>query len=314
MKFLKSAIAILSAIIFSGQFANAQTNSILIYRTGFEFEEGFDWQYSLIGQGGWTGEGSAWNGLIADEVYFPGFGQQAYIGYSNSAPVTESSLVWRPLNYIVLTNYPIIKFSVIFQIKDSSNRRYDDFRWSVYNTNSQRLFSLDFDNETLKINYALDNPGEFFFTGYTFSNDGVYELVIAMNFSKNRWIATLNDVVLTDPLPMTTRGYQLTLGDISAVWVLHNPQQPGDNYMVFDEFTVTAESAVFPPRLSIIALNKIYLSGEPATKYILQTSTNLINWSDILTNAFPPSGFKLFTNIAFPNAPCQFYRAKLGLN
>ncbi len=300
----------------SGYLAFAQTNSILIYKTGFELEEGFDSKYLLYGQGGWLAEGSGWNGIVADEVYFPGFGQQAYIGYSNFAPVSQASVIWRPLNYHVITNYPIIKFSVIFQIKDSSNQHYDDFRWSVYNTNVQRLFSLDFDNETLQINYVLNNPNEFFSTGYTFSNEGLYELTIAMNFSRNKWIATINDVPIVEPLPLTTSGYSLSLGDIDAGWVLHNTTTPGDNYMVFDDFTVTAEQVVYPPKLSMIKtlpnepLN-LTIIGEPATRCVIQKSTNFVNWIDVSTNNVAPNGIINWTNDL--NTPFGFYRAKFSL-
>ncbi len=309
-------LILITAQLISGNIAFSQTSSILIYKTGFEYEEGFDPQISLIGQRGWTGEGSGWNGFIADELYFPGFGQQAYIGYSNFFPISQSSVVWKPLNYQVLTNYPVIKFSVIFQVKDSTNQRYDDFRWNVYNINTQRLFSLDFDNETLRINYSLDTPGDFFFTGYTFSNDGLYELVIAMNFSRNKWIATINNVPIVEPLPMTTHGYSLNLGDIDAAWVLHNTSVPGDNYMVFDEFTVTAEQIVYPPKLSIVNIlsnepPKLIIFGEPATRCVIQKSTNLIHWVDVSTNYFVPNGVINWTGNL--NTLFGFYRSKMSL-
>ncbi|MGC8743849.1 MAG: hypothetical protein ACP5T0_08225 [Verrucomicrobiia bacterium] len=311
---LRRLILIFILQAFFAQIAKPQPDTVLVYYTGFEYEEGFDPQYTLIGQGGWAGEGSAWNGLVSDENYFPGFGQQAYIGYSNSAPVTAASVVWRPLNYQILTNYPAIRFYVIFQIKDSVNRQYDDFRWSVYNINTQRLFSLDFDNQTLQINYSLDTAGAFYFTGYSFSNDGVYELEVAMNFAKNRWIAVINNTLITpEPLPITTRGYDLNIGDIDAAIVLHNPQQPGDNYMVFDEFTVTAQTVAYPPKLTpIITTNQyqiLQLYGEPAVKYFIQFSTNLSNWVDISTNSPTTSGLINFTNAS--NVNPVFYRAKM---
>ena len=42
-------------------------------------------------------------------------------------------------------------------IVDSTNAQSDDFRWAVYNSEVQRLVTLDFDNETRNINYALDD-------------------------------------------------------------------------------------------------------------------------------------------------------------
>lgn len=303
-------------IIFIALMSNAlaQTQSLLIYKTGFEIEEGFNPQYTLVGQNGWTGEGSGWNGLLVDDLFFAGFGQQAYIGYSNFASVSSATIIWRPLNYQVLSNYPVVKFSVIFQITDSSNGHYDDFRWSVYNTNDQRLFSIDFDNETLHINYSLDTSGEFYSTGYSFFNIGVYRLTIAMNFPKNRWVAEVNDIPITPSLPMTTKGYTLSLGDIDASWVLHDPQNPGNNYMIFDEFTVTAESIVSPPKLTLFKTPtnnfELKLYGEPAIEYVIQTSTNLIQWTDLSTNTMPSFGAFTFTNIITETNGIKFFRVK----
>ena len=313
-KIYSGVFLIIASLVVNGF---CQTQSLLIYKTGFEIEEGFNPQYTLIGQNGWTGEGSAWNGLTVDEIFFPGFGQQAYIGYSNITPVTTASVVWRPLNYQITSNYPVIKFSVIFQIKDSSNGHYDDFRWSVYNTNDQRLFSIDFDNETLNINYSLDTAGEFYSTGYSFFNYGLYRLTIAMNFPRNRWIAEINDVQVTPSLPMTTKGYALSLGDIDASWVLHDTNNPGNNYMIFDEFIVTAETIVNPPQLKITKTStnstELKLYGEPAVEYVIQTSTNLLQWTDFSTNTVLPSGAITFTNLPSGTDAFRFFRGKIKM-
>lgn len=309
-------IVILISALCTVLVAKAQTQSVLVYYTGFEPEEGYDYRYTLIGQGGWAGIGDGWNGLIADPEYFPGFGQQAYLGYSTTTNYSEYTIIWRPLNFQNLTNYPILKFSVVMQIKNSTNQRFDDFRWSVYNLQEQRLFSIDFDNETKAINYSLDKGGEFYATGFTFFNDGTYELEIAMNFARNRWVAIINGVQIVQPQPITTTGLDLNIGDIDAVWVPHNPSEPGNNYLVFDEFKVTAESPVFPPRLLPVSytLNSnhiLKLLGEPAINYALEISTDLRSWTAVFTNIVPYQGVINFTNTNIINKPVLFYRARL---
>jgi hypothetical protein len=137
-----------------------------------------------------------------------------------------------------------------------------------------------------------------------------------MNFSRNKWIATINDVPIVEPLPLTTSGYSLSLGDIDAGWVLHNTAAPGDNYMVFDDFTVTAEQVVYPPILSMTKTSpneppNLTILGEPTTQCVIQKTTNFVNWINVSTNYFLPNGTINWTNNL--NTPLGFYRTKLSL-
>src|SRR6185503_12832985 len=198
-----------------------------IYSTGFELSEGFDFRYTVMGQGGWTGtdpSGSG-NGIVKDyfansnSLHQPYGRQQAYIGFFPLADTNGTLNVWRPLNFNpVAAAMPIVTFSVTMSVYDSfavTNR--DCFRWSIYNTNNggERLFTLDFDNTTTEINYELDDQ-EFVFTDSLFENGdengGEYDLVVIMNFADNLWSAWLNDVELVDRKQMTTKGSVLNLG------------------------------------------------------------------------------------------------------
>src|SRR5436309_11254600 len=137
-----------------------------IYSAGFAHSEGFDSRFTLIGQVGWTGTDANGNGILTN--YFtsrspqPSFGQQqAFVGgYYYSYPLTnlDGTLnVWRPLDFDPLAaGLPIVTFSVRMAIYDSFfTATRDCFRWSVYNKENggTRLFTIDFDNTTLKINY-----------------------------------------------------------------------------------------------------------------------------------------------------------------
>ena len=313
------------------QFASvAQVSNI--YSTRFELSEDFDIQYTLIGQGCtpagqdcWTGTDSHANGIVT-HYFFPEeqFGQQqAFIGRFVLTNESGTLNVWRPLNFDPLaTALPIVTFSVTMSIYDSfavTNR--DCFRWSIYNTNNggERLFTLDFDNTTTEINYELDDE-HFVFTDALFENGdqngGDYDLVVTMNFADNLWSAWLNDEQIVDRKKMTTKGLALNLGDIDAVWVNATLGKPGDNFMAFDNYTVTAEP--YPFWLDTIGrLNNgtflLRLTGEPGRQYDIEVSEDLNDWSLLDPQTVSPDGTVIVDDPTASGYKQSFYRAKLVL-
>jgi hypothetical protein len=227
-----------------------------IYSTFFAASEGYSTSSFLVGQNGWLKFGSGGNGILTN--WFLGLGQQAYIGYTPPSVAGDSLEVYHPLDYTPDTNrLPQVTFSVLMDIEDSSNSQYDDFRWRFYNRAGTRLFSLDFDNATLGIFYALDDNGSFVSTGRKFTNGIVYSLVVSMDFGRNLWSATLDGLPLVANRPITTVGTVLTLGDIDAVWVPYATNNPGDNFMVFDNYSVTVGPSDFPAILSFSTSNTV---------------------------------------------------------
>jgi hypothetical protein len=288
----------------------------VIYSTSFEPEEGYDPAYTLIGQGGWKGYGFGGNGLVTN--YLAGLGQQAYIGFNPPEQPNSFFNLYQPVNLSPIPPaLPLIKFSVLMQIVDSQSARgpWDDFRWSVYNTNGHRLFSLDFDNASFLVSYVLDDNAGFISTDRTFDNQGYYQLEVSMDFPKNLWSATLNDEVIVNAKPITTTGASLNLGDIDAVWYMPNPNAPGDNYMLFDNYTVTADATPsIPPRLEPLGIssNQSYrarIYGEPALSYRVESSTDLHHWSPVLTNRASANGILDFQDPVVGGKRLRFYRA-----
>jgi hypothetical protein len=204
------------------------------------------------------------------------------------------------------------------QITDSSstNGPWDDFRWSVYNTNGARLFSLDFDNSSLFINYALDDSQGFVSTHTRFDNEGFYELVMTLNFARNLWSASMNDEVVVHTQPITTIGSALNLGDIAAVWSFRDPQSPGDNFMIFDEYTITAQApGSIPSRLEALGFTAdgIYqgrLYAEPGRSYRIEASLDLHQWDSLLTFTAPPNGLLDFQDPGSTEFQHRFYRVR----
>lgn len=292
---------------------NSLPAATLIYRANFEAHEGYSTNFSLSGQNGWQHEGSGGNGVILD--FIPGGGQSAYIGFG--APgATEFNNVWRPVNLApVPTNLSVVTFSVTMLVVDSTDGQRDDFRWSIYNTNGSRLFSLDFDNASTGINYGLDGAGGFVSTGFQFTRGAVHELAITMNFPRNRWQASLNGTVLTAPLPITTTNAARNLGDIDAVWAIRTPGNAGNNYLVFDNYQIAGEPRVAVPSLLSATRQgdgqlRLQVLAEQATRNAIEVSTNLTRWDAVVTNSALDGFFDVLDGSPLTLSR-RFYRVRL---
>ena len=136
-----------------------------------------------------------------------------------------------------------------------------------------------------------------------------------MNFARNLWSALLNDEVIVNAKPITTTGRALNLGDIDAIWSVRDPNAPGDNYMVFDDYRITADAVQpLPPRLESFGKRpdgsyQIRLYGEPGAVYRIEASVDLILWQPLLTVTAPTGGVLDFQDPAAPGFTKRFYRA-----
>jgi hypothetical protein len=226
---MKKSLAVLSVILaLTGPLtllAQPATNTVL-YTTGFELSDGYVSGYTVAGQNGWLADVDGGNGLI--QGIFDGLGQQAFLGYG--AITSDQLNLWHPLQVVPTTNlYPYLRFSVVMAIFDSTKPQRDDFRWSVYNMSNERLFSVDFDGENGAISYLLQAATNFVPTGAIYNKGMEYELVIEMDFSRNLWSAIFNQETIVSRQPMSPSGRNLNFSDMDAVWMIRNPDVPGDN-------------------------------------------------------------------------------------
>lgn len=307
-------LGILFGVAFASVRPAGATVTTNIFSTQFEAAEGYSTNLDLAGQNGWLSFGSGGNGLVTD--FIVGEGQQAYIGSFPPDEGTDQLSVWRPINFSPIpTNMPIVKFSVLMSIMDSSNTNYDDFYWSVYNTQDHRLLTLDFDNYDLKIYYALEGTTNFVWTGQTFTPDAAYTLVITMNFTQNSWGATLDGALLTTNQPITTTGSAADIGDVDAEWIVFDPENPGDNFMLFDNYQFTAEVLLPPaPLLQILGRTGdgqvlLRVLGQSGTRFAIDATTNLTQWTALKTNVVTDGFFDYVDSLASAFAR-RFYRAR----
>ena len=287
-----------------------------LFSTHFEVSEGYDAVYELIGQKGWvTTDGASYggNGLLTNWLG----SQAAFIGLFPLDPVADSLSVWQPINFAPLSaGKPLVTFKVNMSIIDSTTTNRDDFYWSVYNSAGLRLFTLDFYNVDLGIYYILDGTNDFAYTGYTFSNDVPYALTLTMDFARNSWSAALDKVLLLTNQPITTVNAIRDLGDIDAVWSVYTPSKPGDNFMAFDDYQVSAQALATPiARLDILAYNDngrvaLRLNGTSGARFAIETSTNWLQWTSLKTNTATDGSFD-FVDTQSPRTATRFYRARL---
>lgn len=308
------AFAFLGVLLSFILISRANAAQTVLYSTGFEANEGFPVGTMLSGFGGWTNFGTGGSGIVTN--FFAGLGQQAYIGFAPPSGMNDLFNVWRPLNVsLAPTNQTVVRFSVTMAVFSSTNGHYDSFRWSIYNTNGHRLIALDFDTSNHLITYGLDDAVGFRSTGYQFASNALYDLVITMNLSQNKWMAVLGGVTIADGLNLTTVGAPLNVAEVDAVWAVQTPGAAGDNYLVFDNYVITAEE----PAASTLALDLISastngnfnfrLQGQQAVRYAIESSTNLTAWSGVATNS-SDNGSLDFSDPALASQRYRFYRAR----
>ena len=285
----------------------------VLYQTGFEAAEGYRTDLDLVGQLNWEGIGSGGNGIL--DGVFAGQGQQAYVGYAAPSPGYSNLYVYPRVDFpSTIGQATNLHFSVDMAVMDSTNDQFDDFHWAVFNAQGRMLAGLDFDNFATNINYFHDGTNRWVATGKSFAPNAQYRLTVDLDFPHNRWSARLGSIPLVSRQPITTAGATLALADLDAAQVVYDPAAPGDNYLVFDNYTLTAQYP-FPasPRLRFLGRTNgapaLRLQGEDGWRFALDATTNLANWAGVTTNS-PSGGAFDYVDTAGKSLPRRFYRAR----
>jgi len=282
-----------------------KASAVLLYQTRFELSEGYNTNLDLIGQKGWVGIGSGGNGIVTG--FLSGKGQQAYIGFTPPFAGDSSLDIYQPIN----KNPANAQFTVLMSIFDSTNANYDNFYWVVFNQQGNQLFTLDFDNYELKVYYWLEGATNRIWSGLQFTNGLTYPLNIDINFAMNRWSAVFNRAMIATNQPISTGHSPLNLGDVDAVWGISDANAPGDNFLVFDDYLITA--SVPPPRLSLLGILNgaatLRVSGQEQASFAIESSPSFASWTPLKTNIVTGGYFDFVDTGAVANAR-RFYRGR----
>lgn len=242
------------------------------YFTGFEsFTAGDD---TIIGTDSWTGSYAAkqFHGVMTEAEHgVTGIGNAAYIGgYETTVAKSASGnavYVARPVNVDpVALNEEVVTFSVVFGIKDSTTTKRDNFEFLFYNQSSTLLGGIQFDNTTLdsttgkprRLIYRLSwnaatSSYQYVLTGFNFLPEALETLQCRVNFKTNVWTVSLSDVPIFENVPFYTGTADKNLGFVMAKMAVAstttNAISPGDNYMLFDDYTVRTDAVA--PAISL---------------------------------------------------------------
>ena len=218
----------------------------VLYATDFEtFPPGAG---TLVGYDDWLGLND--DGGVSGIVTAYG-GRAGYLGYNPPAGGATVVLVYRPVNFVpVAQGRPVVNFSVDLEVIDSTTGRYDKFAVDVYNRTGDFLAAVVLDNANLRILRDDGGGGALVNTGIRFANSRKSALAFSINFAANTWSAALDDTALFSNAPFTASANALDLGEVVPAWRIANSAAPGDNYLIFDNYILSAIPTASAPTIT----------------------------------------------------------------
>lgn len=316
-----------------------------LYYTGFDsFPTGYD---TLVGTDNWLGStafsGLKMSGVDAEATHgIVGIGNAAFIGGNSTAtPLAagRSINVRRNVNIDPVTlNQEILTFRSLVGIKDSSPSglvtRRDNFEFAIYNQSLQLLASIQFDNAT--IDSTTQSPRRIIYrtqwntttsrfdlinTNAVFLHDTLQQLELRINFRTNRWSMSLDGISIFADTTFHSGPRTRNLGPIAAQLQivgssLTGSPQPGDNYMLFDDWLVRTDSLPIPkpslarnPSSGAVTLT---FAQEAGYTYQVAWSASLSSWLSNLPGspftAAVTNDLATFTDSTSAAATRRFYR------
>jgi hypothetical protein len=297
-----------------------------VYSTGFESGDGFTLGSPLAGSGGWVGlvsghgltnaAGAPGNGITNNA--FTGLGQSGFVGGPKAMTnLYDTLLTWPPLTPIPTAATSVV-FSTAMKVLPSSSVS-EAYSWNVFNSQSNLLFNLYFNDDTGEFKYYLSSDNTTHSTGIIFDQNFTYNLVVTMNPASNTWNATLNGATWVSPqlmAPNTNR----SVACIAAGWNLNHTNNPGNGYMAFDNYQIVNNTgAATPPPRPTLAVRSaapgaptvLRLTGTNSYKFAIDASTNLTggNWTALVTNTVTTNSFD-YSDAGAATLPWRHYRAR----
>ncbi len=311
------------------------------YFTGFEnFTAGND---TIIGTDSWTGVYPGWklHGVMSESEHkVVGIGNAAFIGgfaTTVTGGTSKSVYVHRPVTLDPLAlGQEVATFSVVFGIKDSTVSKRDNFEFRIYNQSGGLLGGIQFDNSTLDTSVTPNVPRrliyrlswnaslgtyQYVLTDFTFLAETLETLQIRINYRTNRWTATLSDVPIFQDLTFYSGTETKNLGWVRVMMGVVNTQpvtgyiQPGDNYMLFDNYSVRTDA----PTTTLVASKtgtgaaQLSWNEEAGYTYQVQYSSDCSTWKTDLAGSSHTATLTQshsFTDPTLTIPTTRFYRVK----
>ncbi|MEM7385644.1 MAG: hypothetical protein AAF514_11930 [Verrucomicrobiota bacterium] len=258
------------------------------------FESSFDsfqvGANALIERDEWKGTPAGQGAHGTDPPGSGGIGASGYIGRLRPQPNIGFVSIRKPLNYDPVNGDQqageIIEFFSLVGIADSTNGSRDNFYISIYDTDTRLLGAINFDNTASQFGIYRYDGETYHPSPVRFVRGQIQELFIRINFTTGRWSAELNNLPIFRDAPLDLTGKERTLGSLAAEWEITSPDSPGNNWLLFDEWKVVADTPNFKPRVTF-SVDRLQFEWESEAGYIydVESSPDLATWASILDAA-----------------------------
>ncbi len=230
-------------------------NEVIYHETAFESATPGVGQ--LHGFEGWVATDSLANGIIEEGII--GQGQAAYVGYLIGEGKTVATVFRSFPSQYPQSGRPVYTVDLDFVLMDSTNGQRDLFLVEIAGANSQLLASLLFDNLSKSILSRSAASGTYVATGFTFSNDIPGKLEFHLDLAADTWSVVSGGVTLVDQAPLVgTSGLSPVPTQFRLAWGLRDGSAPGDNYLIFDNVRIAADSGPY-----------VFIQQQPASQGVL---------------------------------------------
>ncbi|MCP4846799.1 MAG: hypothetical protein GY899_02495 [Verrucomicrobiaceae bacterium] len=299
-----------------------------IYFTDFEDAPSGDDQ--LVGYDDWNGNPTNRGCHGIDSEAVPGLGKSAFIGYNSPGNSSTSAVVLRSIPHDpVATGRPIIRLVAAIGLNDSDDESplgddpdRDSFFIAFFNSAGQRLASLNYNNTEDAFGLWRDDGIDTFDTEEEFIRNEVQILVAEIDFLSNTWSVDLGGFQIFRDQPFTAKtGVDMDLGGTAITWQRSLGSNWGNNWMLFDYWTVYADTSKLAISEDNFHINSITRSGagnitlewksQPGFLYQVEYSDDMINWKSDLPNSLieePVNRETSYTDITTAQARVRGYR------
>ncbi len=265
-----------------------------------DFEDAVPGDDNLAGYDNWNGNPKGRGSHGIDAAAVPGLGQSAFIGYASPGGNTSSAIVLRPVEHDPVTSgEPIIRLVAAIGLNDSDNNNdpaRDSFFITFFNSDYESLASLNYNNTEAAFGLWRDDGINTHDTGEEFIRNEVQLLVAEVDFANNTWSVDLDGFQIVRDQQFTDKsGVNLDLGVTAISWQRGSGNNWGNNWMLFDDWTVYADTsklAIPEENFNINSITRsaggnitIQWKAQPGFLYQVEYSDDMINWKSDLPNS-----------------------------
>ncbi len=253
-------------ILLSGTFT---AGGDFLYATDFDnFPSGVA---TLVGVDGWIGYNTLFGYMHGIVNGFENMGLAAYLGYHQPMGGSPVS-VYRPVNFQpIAQGRPVVYFTTRMALIDSDNGSYDRFAFTFYNNFGQTLAAILFDNSDLHI-YRYDGNATVD-TGKQFENASIYDVFVTVDFATDKWSASLGGEMLFTNQTFHGASQTRDLGMVAVEWYVNALFYPGDNFLLFDNFSIAAAPELALPVITGEPQSRTNVAGTVANFTVTASST-----------------------------------------